>query len=358
MCDVWQRRPMLIRGALKELTAPIDRARLFELARDPAVESRLITQQDGRWSLRHGPLSRLPSLRRAYWTLLAQGVDLHDDAARDLLSRFRFVPDARLDDLMVSYATDGGGVGPHIDSYDVFLLQASGRRRWRISGQRKLPLQRDAPIKVLEGFRASQEWVLEAGDMLYLPPGVAHEGVAIGECLTYSIGFRAPGYQQLLEPWFADYAEHAKSAGRYTDRGAAAAIRAAALPPAMARDIHAKLVQRQPGITDTERFLLRHLTEPKATTVFSPPKVLSSTEFQRKARSRGLKLDRKSRMIYSKAAIGINGEWIKPPAGSMTTLKLLADQRTLLADHTVSLPVAARALLHDWYNAGWISFAD
>ena len=159
-----------------------------------------------------------------------QGVDLLDDSARELLSRFRFIPDARLDDLMVSFATDGGGVGPHVDSYDVFLLQASGRRRWRISRQRGLRAAQGSPIKNVEGFRASSEWVLDAGDMLYLPPGVAHEGVALGECMTYSIGFRAPSYQQLIEPWFADYAEHANPPGRYADSGAKASANPAALP--------------------------------------------------------------------------------------------------------------------------------
>ena len=195
--------------------------------------------------MKHGPFLRLPPLTRKRWTLLVQGVDLLDDAARSLLSRFRFVPDARLDDLMVSFATDGGGVGAHVDSYDVFLLQASGRRRWRLSRQRNLCAKPGSPISVVQGFRASSEWVLDPGDMLYLPPGVAHEGTAIGECVTYSIGFRAPSYQQLLEPWFADYAEHAALQGRYADIGSTATTRPAALPPQMTRQLHAELVRRR-----------------------------------------------------------------------------------------------------------------
>ena len=232
MREYWQRKPLLIRAALPGFTPPIDRKRLFELARDPQAESRLITLVARRRSLQHGPFLRLPSIQRARWTLLVQGVDLLDDSARDLLSRFRFIPDARLDDLMVSFATDGGGVGPHVDSYDVFLLQASGRRRWRISRQRGLRAAQGSPINNVEGFRASSEWVLDAGDMLYLPPGVAHEGVALGECMTYSIGFRAPSYQQLIEPWFADYAEHTNAPGRYADSGAKASANPAALPSA------------------------------------------------------------------------------------------------------------------------------
>ncbi len=201
---------------------------------------------------------------------MVQGVDLLDEPARDLLSRFRFIPDARLDDLMVSFATDGGGVGPHVDSYDVFLLQAFGRRRWRISRQRGLRAAA-SPISNVEGFRASSEWVLEAGDMLYLPPGVAHEGVALGSGITYSIGFRAPDFMQLIEPWFADYAERAKLRGRYADPGAPATAHPAALPQTMTRRVHAELARHRPGRADTQRFLLRHLSEPKATTVFEVP---------------------------------------------------------------------------------------
>ena len=360
MREYWQRRPLLIRGALPGFVASVDRARLFELAKNPAAESRLITAFGGHRSLKHGPFVRLPAIRRANWTLLVQGVDLHDDSARALLSRFRFAGDARLDDLMVSYATDGGGVGAHVDSYDVFLLQASGQRRWRISRQRNLRLKRGSPLNNVEGFRASQEWLLDVGDMLYLPPGVAHEGVAAGECMTYSIGFRAPGYQQLLEPWFGEYAERALLRGRYTDAGAAAATEhAAALPPAMTRAIHAKLAQRAPGRADTERFLLRYLSEPKATTVFDAPRAnFSLAEFRRTATSRGISLDRRTRMIYANNALGINGEWIEPPPDSMPALRTFADQRALAPRLMRSLPATVWTLLHDWHAAGWITIAD
>ena len=126
------------------------------------------------------------------WTVLIQGVDLHHDSVHALLQQFRFVPDARLDDLMISYATDGGGVGPHFDSYDVFLLQAQGQRKWRIGRQKKFELQEGVPLKILKEFKPEAEYVLNPGDMLYLPPGYAHDGVAVGECMTYSVGFKVP----------------------------------------------------------------------------------------------------------------------------------------------------------------------
>src|SRR6185437_2504674 len=145
----WQARPLLVRSALRDVDLHIpDRSRLFELAARDDVESRLVIREGERWSVRHGPFRRraLPPLTQHGWTLLVQGVDLHDDAAHDLLARFRFISDARLDDAMFSYASDGGGVGPHVDSYDVFLLQTSGRRRWRIGRARRARLRDDVPL--------------------------------------------------------------------------------------------------------------------------------------------------------------------------------------------------------------------
>src|SRR4051812_14940872 len=173
----WQKKPLLVRAAMPAAAlAAIGRAEVFGLAAQDEVQSRLIEQRDGRWRLRHGPFARraLPPLSRPHWTLLVQGVDLHLEAAHRLLSAFRFVPDARLDDLMVSYASEGGGVGPHVDSYDVFLLQLQGRRRWRVGPCDDPAFQSGLPLKILERFEPQHDWLLEAGDMLYLPPGWAH----------------------------------------------------------------------------------------------------------------------------------------------------------------------------------------
>lgn len=357
MREAWQRRPLLIRNALPGFVPPVSRDALFELARRDDAESRLIARFDERWSMQHGPLRRLPSTRRRDWTLLVQGVDLLDEGAHALLGRFRFVPDARLDDLMVSYATDGGGVGPHVDSYDVFLLQAWGRRRWRISRQRDLALVPGAPLKLLADFRAEEEWILEAGDMLYLPPGVAHDGTAVGECLTYSIGFRAPTYRELLEPWLTDFADHAAVPGRYSDPGLGPARRPAALPATMVGRIHSVLRRSRPTQRDTQRFLLRYLTEPKAQVVFErPARPVRAQRFAEVAARRGLELARPTRMMYARGAIGINGECVSPPAGSSEALRALADKRALASLAVARLPPAAQALLQDWYEAGWLRF--
>ena len=194
----WQKRPLLVRAALPGVRPPLSRASLFALAAEEAVESRLVAHAGGDaasgWSLRRGPIPRraLPPVGRRGWTLLVQGLDLHVPAARELLSAFRFVPEARLDDLMLSWASDGGGVGPHVDSYDVFLLQVQGRRRWRVGPVGDRTPRPGLPLRILARFEPTEEWLLEPGDMLYLPPGWGHDGTAEGECMTASIGFRAP----------------------------------------------------------------------------------------------------------------------------------------------------------------------
>ena len=201
----WQKSARLMRQALPGFEGVVTRKELFALAARDDVESRLVIRQGGprtaSWSLRHGPFraADFRALPAVGWTLLVQGVDLHVDAASKLLQRFDFIPYARQDDLMISYAVEGGGVGPHFDSYDVFLLQGHGRRRWRTSTQRDLALRPQLPLKILRNFHPDGDWVLEPGDMLYLPPNVAHDGIALTECMTYSIGFRAPTAGELVE---------------------------------------------------------------------------------------------------------------------------------------------------------------
>jgi 50S ribosomal protein L16 3-hydroxylase len=355
MREAWQRKPLLVRAAIRDFESPMKPAQLLRLARDPEAETRLVEIRRGNWRLQHGPLIRLPSTRRSGWTVLVQGVDLLDAGAHDLLQRFRFIPDARLDDLMASYATDGGGVGPHVDSYDVFLLQGYGRRRWRISRQRDLRLVPNADLQVLANFRPTHEYVLEPGDLLYLPPGVAHEGTAIGDCITYSVGFRAPTHQELLEPYWSDLAAQAVVRGRYADRGLAPTHRPAALPGAMVERLHRALRLRAAS-TATSRFLLGYLSEPKAQVVFDrPQRPLANRAFAARAQRQGVELDRRTRLLYRGATIGINGQFLRISAKSRHALQRLADRRHLppiaLADDLVRL-------LHNWYRAGWLHLAS
>ena len=215
--EYWHKKPLVIRQAIPGFTPLLSPDELFELAGLDDVESRLITFFKQRWEMKNGPINKIPVKEKKDWTLLVQGVNLHDDAADQLLRQFRFIPDARLDDLMISYAADGGGVGPHFDSYDVFLLQAHGQRRWQISAQKDLSLVEGMPLKILSNFTPEQEFVLEPGDMLYLPPQYAHDGVAIGECMTYSIGFRAPSFQEVGESFLSFMSDTIDLPGRYAD---------------------------------------------------------------------------------------------------------------------------------------------
>ena len=200
--EYWQQNPLLIRQALPGYISPISPDELAGLALEEEVESRLVVGGGNNWSLRHGPFTEQDflDLPQQDWTLLVQAVDLWVPQVRQLLELFAFLPLWRLDDVMVSFACPGGSVGPHFDQYDVFLLQVAGTRRWQIGGQcdGSTPLKADCQIRMLESFSSREEWLLEPGDMLYLPPGIAHWGVAESECLTYSIGFRSPNIADLL----------------------------------------------------------------------------------------------------------------------------------------------------------------
>jgi len=198
----WQQEPLLIRKDLANYQSPISADELAGLALESEVESRLVECQGRDWTLKHGPFTEedFLSLPEKDWTLLVQGVDLWVPEVQALLSQFAFLPPWRLDDVMVSFACPGGSVGPHFDQYDVFLLQVEGQRRWQIGGRcsSETPMRDDSPLRILKEFEADEEWLLEPGDMLYLPPGVAHWGVAETECLTYSIGFRSPSIADML----------------------------------------------------------------------------------------------------------------------------------------------------------------
>ncbi|HYF60819.1 MAG TPA: cupin domain-containing protein [Burkholderiaceae bacterium] len=353
----WQRRPLLVRAALPGFVSPLPPARLFELAARDDVESRLVSSADGRWRLEHGPFERLPPRRRPGWTLLVQGTDLHDDAAHALLQRFRFVPDARLDDLMASFATDGGGVGPHVDSYDVFLLQAHGTRRWRVAPPGDATLVPGMPLKLLARFEPAEEWLLEPGDMLYVPPGWGHEGTAVGECVTLSIGFRAPSRREFLAAFLAAAADAPGGPDpRFADRGRAPSARPGELPDDLAERLAGWARDWRPAAADVERFVGEFLTEPKPSVWFdAPERPLAGARFAAVARRDGLRLDRRSRMACRGARAFVNGEAFAA-AGPRRWLRRLADRRVLTAAECARAfdDPALAAMLHRWYEAGWL----
>ncbi|HSO06120.1 MAG TPA: cupin domain-containing protein, partial [Pelomicrobium sp.] len=307
----WQKRPLLVRGALPGFRGLATPAGLRALAARDEVESRIVARRGGRWRVAHGPFPARTwrGAPARDWTLLVQGLDLHLDAAHALLAGFSFIPYARLDDVMVSHAVPGGGVGPHFDSYDVFLLQGSGRRRWRISAQRDLDLVPGVPLKILRRFHPEQEWVLEPGDLLYLPPRYAHEGTAIDECTTYSIGFRAPSHQELASQFLDFLHDRLDLDGLYADPDLAPQRHPARIPPQMVARFAAALEKARWKPRDVAEFAGVFLSEPKPSVVFDPPqRPLSASRFRAAAARRGIALDRRSRLLTAGARAFINGE--------------------------------------------------
>ncbi len=355
MRDYWHKKPLLIRQAIPNMKPLLPFEALAELAKKDYVESRLVTLADGQWDMQHGPLQALPPRSQPGWTMLVQGVNLQDDAADALLRQFRFVPDARLDDLMVSFATDGGGVGPHFDSYDVFLLQAEGQRRWQISPQKDLSLVEGLPLKILSKFEAAEEFVLEPGDMLYLPPHYAHDGVAIGDCQTYSIGFRAPAYQELGEAFLQFMADSIDLPGRYADADLEPSGKPAEIPQHMIGTIADELNKMQFTEDDFTIFLGEYLSEPKHNVFFTGPEApLAAGRFAQAAAKKGVTLSRKTQMLYRGKNVFINGESFAIKRADKAALETLANDRKLDGAAVAAASEDVMEALYAWYTDGWL----
>ena len=352
--DYWHKKPLVIRQAIPDFQPLFSADDLFAMAAEEDVESRLITHVK-KWQMQSGPIAELPKRAQKDWTLLVQGVNLHDDAADALLRRFNFIPDARLDDLMISFATDGGGVGPHFDSYDVFLLQAHGERRWRISAQKDLSLVEGMPLKILKNFEAEQEFVLQPGDMLYLPPHYTHDGVALGECMTYSIGFRAPAFQELGEAFLQFMADSIDLPGRYADPDLKESKHPAEISRSMLEQVSAELNKVRFTDDDVAIFLGEYLSEPKARTYFTAPqKPITPARFAQRAAKHGVALSRKTQMLYRGKHVFINGESFAAGKDDKSTLCLLADARALDGVEVSKASVDVQEALYNWYTDGWL----
>ena len=377
MSQYWQKKPLLIRNAIPDFKPLLSRTELFKLAEQDEVESRLIVANGDKWKLSHGPVTpkSLPALKKSNWTLLVQGVDMHDAQVHALKNQFRFAPDARLDDVMISFATDGGGVGPHFDSYDVFLLQAHGTRRWRIGKQKDGALQPNVPLKILANFKPEQEFDLQPGDMLYLPPRYAHDGVAVGECMTYSVGFKAPkevdlGRELLLR--FADDTqedqEDQDGAGAEAEAGRTAEASRKIKPDVLYRDADQPAVAHpaeipaallafaqqavEKAMADPDalaRNLGEYLTEPKANVWFD-----ESMDDAVLTRQNRVELSSRSQMMFDARHIFLNGESWRAAGKDATLMRRLADQRYLNPEELTKASDGAMSLLQEWIAEGWL----
>ncbi len=349
----WQKRPLLVRGALPGIGGMITKSALCALAARGDVESRLVEHKKGRWQVTHGPLapSRLPRSGARGWTLLVNGVNHHNAQAELLLRRFAFLPQARLDDVMVSYAAPGGGVGPHFDSYDVFLVQGEGRRLWRLASarpaRRPFPLVPDAPLKLIAGFRAEEEILLAPGDLLYLPPGWGHDGVALEACFTYSIGCRSPRGAELAAAFLDHLHERGLPDAVYRDPG----LRPATRPARIGADMVAFAAQQLGRIRwsrgDVEEFLGRYLSTPKANVVFRG----STRRVSDLSRCEAM-LHSKTQMHYLGARFFINGEMLMPRPSQRCVLAMLADRRH--APGRALARAGLERLILEWHRAGFL----
>ena len=354
--ECWQKQPLVLRGVAPALGAALGRAELVDLACRDDVESRLVTRNGRRWDLRHGPFRRrdFARLPARNWTLLVNGVDQWVPAARALQTAFDCIPYARHDDVMVSYAAPGGGVGPHFDSYDVFLLQGAGTRRWQIGNQRDLAVIEGAPLRILRRFRPQRDLLMHSGDLLYLPPAYAHDGVAAGECLTWSVGMRAPRQREFATR-FLDFLQDRWSADAlYADPGLRRQTHPAEIGPAMRRRMRRMLAALRWSDADIDTCLGELLSEPRQNVVFTPARPLGAAAFARRCRMHGLRLDPRTRLLFDRRRFFINGESVTVEPADAGLLRRLADTRVLPADARPTRPTLT--LLLEWYRCGYAAF--
>jgi 50S ribosomal protein L16 3-hydroxylase len=321
----WQKRPLFVPAAFAPAPRLLDERALTALARRDDVESRIVERRSGRWDTRHGPFEQAIRLKRRNATLLVSGVNLHVAAADRLLRRFAFVPQARLDDLMVSFATPGGGVGPHVDSYDVFLLQGPGRRRWRVWNR---------------SGKVFADYLAQPGDLLYLPPGWQHDGVALEPCFTYSIGFRAPRGAELGAAFLDWLHERGLPEAGYRDPGLRPAAHPGLIPAALLAFCADYLSRVRWTRNDIVRFLGEYLTRPKPHVVFRPRAGAGSL----------LDLDPKTQLLYGGKRFFINGDEFSVPPRARHAMRELADRRQLAAARLAS----QAKLIGEWRRAGYV----
>ena len=373
LAEYWQKKPLLIKNAIPNFEGLLSPEELAGLACEDDVQSRIVEYIKGEWHAHHGPFddddfAKLPEKpsKEHNWTLLVQSVNHYLPEASALLQQFDFIPHARLDDLMVSYAPDGGGVGPHFDSYDVFLLQGQGKRLWRISEQSDLTLVEGAPLRILKNFDTAQEWLLEAGDMLYLPPHLAHWGVAVSDggkdCMTYSIGFRAPKNQELATEFLGFMQDKLNQDqlvldGIYQDADLTLQLHPAEIGKKMIHTVSENLQKIKWSNEMVSEFLGTYLSDPKPDVVFDANKKIALRDFPEKISTIGIKLDLKSLMLFSGDDFFLNGEMVNFTGESATILKILADNRSIVAEDLKAYPSIDSILLqqlYDWYIAGYL----
>ncbi len=365
LAEYWQKKPLLIKNALPNFNGLLNPNELAGLACEDDVQARIVSFKKDKWAVKNSPFDEadFTKLPKADWTLLVQNVNHYLPEAADLLALFSFIPHARLDDLMVSYAPKGSGIGAHVDSYDVFLLQGAGKRNWKISAPSNknpvdLSLVENAPLKILQNFKAEQEWTLEAGDMLYLPPQIAHWGVSESDdCMTYSIGFRAPKTQELMHEFLNYLQDNINADGLYTDADLTLQKHPAEISSTMVKRVSSMLQALTWDKQHVADFLGRYLTEPKLGVVFTPERKISKTEFTKRLATKTLLLGLKSQLLFTHDNFYLNGEKLAVPAEISEVIKHLADKKYLnITALQANIHAACSDALYEAYLAGYVCF--
>lgn len=369
----WQKKPLLVRGAFPSWAAsaealPVSMQSVLQQACSDRLPSRLVNAQ---YALQTGPLRRrqIPSLKTPGWTVLVQQVNTVDNNADQFLDHFRFVPEGRLDDLMISVASDQGGIGAHVDSYDVFLIQAFGSRRWELTEAFDPALTPGLELKILKRFKPQQTMVLGPGDLLYLPPGVAHRGTAAGgPCMTYSVGFRAPSAPEIADIAFGQYLDEKSQQPLWSDPWLEASNHCGQLPDRLVLGLAQQAMACLPTRREIAQEVVVALSAPHPSVYYDPPPAITQRAFHKKlAAGYALRLSPGSRLLFWNDFIAINGEpvllsTLLPSIRSAAQkqlrerLETLANTRLLdgesLAGQSPSGPLIH--LLWQWYSQGFV----
>ena len=361
--NYWQKKPLLIKNAIANFESPITESDLFIIAQNEEAVSRLIEYKQGIWQVKYGPFKKsdLPKKTNIPWTILVQNINHYLPFAESFLNLFKFIPYARLDDLMISYATKKGSVGPHFDSYDVFLFQAQGAREWKISDQKKFTLDKQSSIKIITNFKSKNSWVLKPGDMLYLPPHIGHWGISQSDdCVTYSIGFRAPGTFEIQSKFLDFIQDHLITNENeiYKDPNLTPQKNPAEISSNMTKAIRNIVDRLRWDKSSINHFIGQLLSEPIESSIFETRKPLSLKAFEKSIVHKTLRLNSKTRMLFIKNNFYVNGEFIKIDKKYTSFLKQLANDREISLESTLNKRDlnALGIVLLPLYEAGFIDF--
>jgi 50S ribosomal protein L16 3-hydroxylase len=351
----WQKTPLLIPGALKPTDWILDLNELIELSQSPDCSTRLIIQKGSNYQVAYGPFtkSEIAELPDKNWTLLVQGINHVHTGARKLLELFSFIPFARLDDIMVSYAAPGGNVGPHYDSYDVFLLQGSGSRKWQVSGSHSLDLIPNQELRILKSFVPEGQCEVTAGDILYLPPNFSHYGVALEPCFTYSIGFIAPIFDHVKSEFLHYLDAEFELPGIFQDPTRKATDQPGLIPEDLLQAVTEQVSRIKWTKNNILKFTGEFLTQSAANYQSLPPNILSKKKFLSQLSSTSYQIESTVKFLYREQFGFIGGNAFKIPTSSQSIFRQFANTR-LIHGRAIQPDSFLAETIFEWLSQGYV----